>query len=139
MRLGMVSVLGVASMMQIRPGARSKTQVWKLSHVAVVAKESHRFLDPNQYAHAVDLCVQLAEERDPRRPPTLDVEKIEEFYELKDKGGLLGKINLRIYFAVFDDTKEIMVLGCWNKKVEGRVPAYIKTKMRARLRLVLET
>ena len=125
--------------MEIRAGARSETQVWKLSHVAVSAKEAHRFLDQTQYAHAVDLCVQLAEERDPQRPLTLDVEGIEEFYELKDKGGVLGKINLRIYFVVFDDTKEIMVLGSWNKNVEGKVPPYIKTKMRARLRFVLWT
>ena len=125
--------------MEIRPGARTRTQVWKLSHVAVAAKEGGRFLDETQYAHAVDLCVQLAEEQDPRRPLTLDVDKIEEFYELKDKGGVLGKINLRIYFAVFDESKEVVVLGCWNKNVEGKVPTYIKTRMRNRLRFVLDT
>lgn len=62
---------------------------------------------------------------------------VENFFELKDKGGVLGKINLRIYFAVFDDFEAVVVLGCWKKEAEGKVPAYTLIRMRGRFRYVI--
>jgi len=122
------------------PGTKataSSIELWPLKYVNIAAKDASKFLTDAQYAHALDLCRQLAAEKNPRYSDLLDVEAIEDFFELKDKGGVLGKINLRIYFAVFDgEEKSIVVLGCWKKETDGQVPRYIKARMRSRLRFV---
>ena len=79
--------------MDIRSGARKKTQVWRLSYVGAAAKEGRRFLNEVQYAHAVDLVEQLSGEPNPRAPTGLDVEPIDDYFELKDKGGVLGFVS----------------------------------------------
>jgi hypothetical protein len=101
----------------------------------VAESEAKKFLNADQYAHVLEQFDQLAFERNPRLSKTQDVRPIEEYYELRDKGGLLGRINLRVYFAVFDDRSVILVLGCYNKRDEDQTPQHIKIKMRNRLRV----
>jgi hypothetical protein len=43
---------------------------------------------------------ELAMEVDPTHPATVTVEAIEDFYELKEKGGILGKKNIRVFFGI---------------------------------------
>lgn len=121
-----------------RRGAPSRTQApelgWQLAYLDVAAKEGRRFLTDAQYSHAVGLCDQLATEGDPRRPVGLDVRRVEDFFELRDKGNVLGKINLRLYFTVIDQM--IVVLGCQKKEAEGKTPGYIKIQMRNRMRFL---
>lgn len=117
-------------------GTGTDTTTWRLAYLDVAAKEAKEFLNEEQYAHAVQQFVGLAEELDPRRPATVDVERIEDYWELRDKGGVLGKINLRIYFTIIDTTRTIVVLGCWKKEAEGKVPAFIRARIRSRLRFV---
>ena len=64
----------------------------------------------------------------------MDVRPIEGFYELRDKGGVLGNINLRVYFAVVHEERLLLVLGCYMKEDEGRAPGYIKVRMKNLLR-----
>ena len=100
--------------MELRPGTGATPPdagTWTAQYLTVAAAEGHSFLNDAQYAHAVELVRQLAEEVNPRLSEALDVRPIDEFYELRDKGGVLGRINLRIYFAVFDDLRRIVVLG----------------------------
>ena len=111
-------------------------RLWDLEYVDIASKEARRFLDERQFAHAVDLCTQLAREPIPGNADLVDVERIEDFFELRDKGGVLGKINLRIYFAVLDSDKTIVILGCWKKEAEGKVPHHKIVCMRSRLRFV---
>ena len=112
--------------------------IWSLAYVDVAAKEGKRILDETQYAHALQQIEELARADDPRRPATLDVKSIERFFELRDKGGVLGRINLRVYFAVLDDSHTIIVLGCYKKEDEGQLPTRIKVRIRNRLRFILE-
>jgi hypothetical protein len=107
--------------------------IWALAYVDIADSDGRGFLDADQYAHAVELFDELASETDPRRPRKLSVKKIDQFFELRDKGGILGKINLRVFFAVLDASKTILVLGSIKKEDEGAVPRYIVTKMRNRL------
>ncbi len=107
---------------------------WTLAYLDVAEKDGTSFLDPDQYAHAVSLFDDLASESNPRISDRQSVKKIDEFYELRDKGGILRKINLRVFFAVLDEKKLILVLGSIKKEDEGAVPNYIVRKMRNRLR-----
>lgn len=127
--------------MEICDGAKASTsctdvQLWSLKYVDIAAKDAAKFLNEVQYAHAVDLCRQLALESNPRKSDLLDVDAIEDFFELKDKGGILGKINLRIYYFACDEEKSIIALGCWNKDTNKQVPQYVKARMKSRLRFV---
>ena len=96
------------------------------------------FLTPAQYEHVVDLVRALAMEPDPTHPITVTVASIEDFFELKDKGGPLGRINLRLFFAVTRAPKRsILVLGAFNKKADGATPQVVKIAIARRLRKYL--
>lgn len=114
----------------------SKAPQWKLAYLKVVEKEARKLLTDEQYAHVIGLFEELAYESDPTKSQTQDIEKVEDFYELKEKGGILGNINLRVYFAVFEGSKVILALRAYEKQEEGQTPAHVKICVRNRLRLV---
>ncbi len=111
---------------------------WRLGYLRVCEKEARKLLNDSQYEHVLYLFDDLARSDDPRRSETQDVRAIEDFYELRDKGGILGKINLRVYFAVFDNVRVILALSCHKKENEGKTPGYIKAKVRNRMRYAKE-
>lgn len=108
--------------------------LWLVYYLSVAREEAEGFLNGEQYAHAVDLVRALASEADPTHPVTVTVEAVEDFYELKDKGGILGKINLRIYFMASSKDRAIVVLGAIKKETEGQTPMWVKIRIRNRLR-----
>jgi len=108
---------------------------WKLGYLEVAEKEARKLLTPDQYAHAVQLFDELAFESRPTQSQTQDVRKIEDFYELRDKGGILGNINLRIYFTVFKEQRLILVLRTYKKEDDGQAPKHVKIRVRHRLRI----
>jgi hypothetical protein len=108
--------------------------VWSVSYLTVAREEAMGFLNDEQYAHAVDLVRALASEVDPSHPLTVTVEAIEDFFELKDKGGILGRINLRIYFEIGREAKVIVILAAMKKEAEGQTPMWMKVRVRNRLR-----
>ena len=111
------------------------TVVWTLGYLEAAVRDAKKFLTDDQYAHAVQQFELLATERNPRLSEAQDIRPIGDFYELRDKGGILGKINLRAYFAVFDESHLIVVLGCYKKEDEGQVAEHIKVRIRNRLRV----
>jgi hypothetical protein len=111
------------------------TAQWELGYLEAAEKDARRFLTEEQYAHAVQLFDELAYEADPTKSETQDVRKIQEFHELRDKGGVLGKINLRVYFVVVEDRRLILVLAAYKKEDEGQVPSHIVTRVRNRLQI----
>ncbi len=119
----------------LRQGAGPHTgYLWSVHYLSVARLEAGCFLDDGQYAHTVDLFRALASETDPTHPTTVNVEAIEEFFELKDKGGILGKINLRVFFIVNAKEKAIVVLGAIKKEADGQTPMWVKIRIRNRLR-----
>lgn len=115
-----------------------KQAPWRLGYLEVAAEEGRKLLNDEQYDHAVDQFEALATEVDPTRSLTADVQAIDRFYELRDKGGILGKINLRVYFTVETARKIIVVLGVYKKEDEKQAPKWLIVKMRNRLRIVRE-
>ena len=92
----------------------------------------------NEYAHVVQLFDELAFESNPSKSETQDVRSIEEFYELRDKGGVLGKKNVRVYFAIIKNRKLILALSVYKKEDESTTPPHIITRVRNRLRYAKE-
>ena len=107
---------------------------WELGYLEVVEKEARKLLTKDQYAHVIGLFDDLACEVDPTKSQTQDIRKIEDFYELRDKGGILGNINLRVYFTVIGDIRVILALAVYKKEAESQTPEYIKARVRNRLR-----
>ena len=122
----------------VKPGTTHEVPIWELGYLEVAEIEGKKILDTEQYAHAVQLCEELAYEIDPANSETQDVRKIDEFYELRDKGGILGNINLRIYFTLFTERKMIFVLKVYKKEDEDQTPQYIVICVRNRLRVAKE-
>lgn len=98
-------------------------------------EEAQDFLTEDQYDHVALQVKELARSVNPRVSETIDIDQVEEFYELRDKGGVLGKINVRVYFCVDDKRKRIVCLSTWNKRKEGQTPDHIKIRVRRRMRI----
>ena len=107
--------------------------IWHITYLASAKDDAKRiFTDDVAYSHAVSMVEQLAYEKDPTHSQTQDVKKIGEFYELKVKGGMIGKINLRIYFALVPADKLIHVLSVFKKENDGKAPKNIIKRIKRR-------
>lgn len=100
--------------------------------------EAMGFLNEDQYDHVADEVRGLARQEDPTHSEAIDVRPIEDFYEIRDKGGLLGKINVRVFFFVHKPSRTLVVLGAIKKENNGPTPTGSKLTMRRRKRLFLE-
>ncbi|MBN2209997.1 MAG: hypothetical protein JW709_01260 [Sedimentisphaerales bacterium] len=118
--------------------AEHTTPIWNLGYLDIAESEARKFLTDDQYAYVVQLFDELAYELNPLESKTQDVRKIDEFYELRDKGGILGKINVRIYFAIIEKAKLILALSAYKKEDEGPPPQHIIIRSRHRLRYAKE-
>ena len=107
-----------------------------VEYLDVAKTEAHGLLTPAQYAYVVRNVRELAQW--PDAPDWLWVEPIDEFYELKLKGNVLGKINLRVYFGQIPGRRTVVLVGVYKKEAEGKVPRHIVLKMRNRYRAVLQ-
>lgn len=118
-----------------KEGALSQPPQWALGYLEAAAKEARKFLSEEQYSHAVHLFEEMSYDDDPTKSETQDIRKIGNFYELRDKGGILEKINLRIYFTIIEEIKLILILAAHKKEEDGQVPKHIRIKVRNRLRI----
>lgn len=108
--------------------------LWSVWYLSAARDEAAEFLSPEQYAHVVDLLRALANERDPSHAVTVRVEAVEDFFELKDKGGVLQKINLRVFYTIEAARRTIVVLAALKKEADGQTPTWMKVRVRSRLR-----
>jgi len=76
-------------------------------------------------------------ETDPTHSAVIDVKAIVDYYEIRDKGGVLGKSNVRVFFFVRKEPRETVVLGATKKEKEGQTPLGTKILMGNRKRKYL--
>ena len=108
--------------------------VWSVGFLAIARAEAEAFLSPEQYHHVVDQVRSLAREQDPTHPATVSVSQIEDYYELREKGGPLNKINFRGYFILDNHRRTIVFLCGYKKEDDGATPNWIKLRVRMRRR-----
>ena len=104
---------------------RTGTTAWRLAYLEAARRDAKAFLDDDRYAHVVQQFDVLAREPDPSHSEALDVRPIEDFFELRDRGGILGKINVRVFFWLKKAPKTIVVLGGYKKVDEDQTPRRI--------------
>ncbi len=100
----------------------------------IVRLEARSFLTLAQYVHVTDFVKQLSGFGSRRYDPTLRIEPIGDYWELKEKGGVLGKINVRIYFAHVAAHNRVVLLSAYKKEVDGAAPPHILLRLKHRLR-----
>jgi hypothetical protein len=117
------------------PGSpAAQAVVNKVIYFKVASEEARKFLSKVQYAHLVDIVKRLDRFGLPSGTEDLRIERVEDFYELKEKGGIFGRINVRVYFAFFPEKRRVCVLGAIKKEAEGQIPFHVLATMRNRLR-----
>lgn len=99
--------------------------------------EAKEFLNDDQYAHLALQVKELARQDDPTHSQTVDVRAIEDFHEIRDKGGILNRLNVRIYYFVHHPGRAIVILGALKKEADGATPVHDKILMRNRKRKFL--
>lgn len=118
-------------------GGRPPGYEWTVKFFDELRQET-KFLNDAQKEYAIEQLRELARTKSPTLSPVLDVRPIEKYHELRDKGGVLAKINLRIYFYIDKRQRTIVVLGADKKEQDGQTSQAIKIRMRHRLRRYLE-
>ena len=106
---------------------------WDVHVLKAARLEGRKILTDVQYDHVVEVLKRLTDWEDKAEISDLRIEKIESFYELKDKGGVLGRLNLRVYFAALPENKDIIVLKTYKKEEDGACPRYITINVESRL------
>jgi len=109
---------------------------WSLGYLDAAVDEGHKILSDEQYHQVVDVFEQLSMYENPRTVDVFDIKPIESFFELRDKWGVFGKLNVRTFFTLLDGRRIIFVIGCCKKEQEGKTPGHIVGRMRNRLRHV---
>lgn len=111
------------------PGYR--WNVWILDTAYSEARED---LSDTQYQHLAMQVKDLAAEADPTHSVAASIKAIEDFHELRDKGGILGNLNVRVFFYLDKECSGIIILGTIIKKNDGQTLQADKIRMRRRLR-----
>lgn len=120
----------------ILPPHKKSQGRYRVGYFEKARDEGHKALSEEQYAYVVRVVGRLRLwNTNPNLIADLRIESVDCFYELKLKGNVLGKTNLRIFFSVFDQSKTIVVLGPYKKEDEGALPRQVILKMRNRHRV----
>lgn len=107
---------------------------WNVWFLNLAYRETSGVFSDAQYRHLALQVQELARHEKPSHPPTLDVDKIEDFYELRDKGGVLGPLNARVFWGLDKEARAIVVIGAIAKQNNGPTPQGDKVRMRRRWR-----
>lgn len=96
-------------------------------------KEGHEILNDFQYWHVAKVIMRLADFGDKAAIADLRINPFGKYWALKLKGGVLKKVNLRVYFAFLGDRREIVILKTYKKEEEGQAPPHIEITLDDRL------
>ena len=106
---------------------------WGIALLSVVKKEAE-CLTQAQRRHLAMQLRELAGQDEPTRSDSISLDEIEAFHELRDWGGILGDLNVRLFFGVDKNNRLLVVLGIIKKKNNGPTPLGDKVRMRRRWR-----
>lgn len=100
--------------------------------------EGLKILTEREYWYVVPFVRRLSEFGDLKSTADLDIKQINDFWELRLKGGFLGRKNIRIYFAFVAERHEVVVLMTYKKEEDRRVSPSILITLEDRLDDYLE-
>lgn len=107
---------------------------WSVGILDCVFDEAMKFLSEPQYKHLAMQVKELAGQEDASHSSVIDIRPVEEFYEIRDKGGILGGLNVRVFYGIDKARKCLLILGAITKQNNGPTPKGDKVRMRLRWR-----
>ncbi len=105
---------------------------WNVGILDVAFEQAMDLLKDYQYDHMAEQVRDLASHNDPTHSDTLSLDVIEDFHELRDWGGVLGGLNVRVFYGVHKPTRSLLVLGIITKQNNGPTPLPNRVLMRNR-------
>lgn len=96
--------------------------------------EARVILNQRQYQHLASQFQELSSEADPTHSATCDIRAIEDLFELRDWGGILGGLNVRVFFGIDKLRRGIVIVGAIQKQNNGPTPLGDKVRVRRRWR-----
>lgn len=107
---------------------------WDVHMLVYVFDESWKALNEEQFYYLADQVQHLAKHPNPTMSQELSIDKVGDFYELREKGGVLGKLNVRIFFDVVEENRLIRILGLYVKKHDGPLYPNVVERIQRRQR-----
>lgn len=118
----------------VRQGGQPPAYLWNGYVLDVGYRDAEKLFSRSQYRHLVMQLQELAREADPSHSRTVDVRPIEDFYELRERGGVLANLNARVFFGIDKEARALVILGAINKQNNGPTPDGDRIRMRRRWR-----
>lgn len=122
---------------KIKTGVKAQSDPryqWDVAILDLAHREAREFLTSAQYRHLAAQVKEMAKLAEPTTSDTVDIRDVAELWEIRDKGGILGNINARIFFGMDHKKRTIVILGALNKKNDGPTPQPTLVKVRRRWR-----
>ena len=113
--------------------SESGQQKWVVVALDVAKAEGRKILSRAQYEHIKEVLKRLVDFGDKDELSDLSIEPIGSFWELREKGGILGRINLRVYFGTLPEDWELVVAKTYKKEDDGKTPPHIVDLVEHRL------
>ncbi|MEX0717448.1 MAG: hypothetical protein WD066_12715 [Planctomycetaceae bacterium] len=107
---------------------------WNVGLIDFVCAEAVDVVGQVGYDHLAMQVRELASQPVPSHSDTVDIRPIEDFFEIRDKGGVFGGANVRLFFGIDKATRAIVPLGVIKKQNDGQTPLGTKITMRRRWR-----
>ena len=98
---------------------------WVVVVLGLAKKEGRRILTDLQYDHIVEILKRLVDFGNSEETADLDIKPIQSFYELREKWGPLGRINLRVYFSTIPAERELVIAKAYKKEDDGPTPRHV--------------
>ena len=102
-------------------------------------REGHKILNDLQYEYIRQMVQRLEDFGNRKELCDLDIRSISTFWELREKGGVLGKINLRVYFGLMPEEGEVVIAMAYKKEEEDQVPRRVIVLVEDRIEGYRET
>ena len=110
---------------------------WNIFIIDAAYREATDRFNKSQYRHLSLQMQEVAREQHPSHSQTASIVPVEDFYELREYGGVLGNLNARVFFGVDKKSRAIVILGAIHKQNNGPTPLGDKIRMRRRWRKYL--
>lgn len=122
----------------VRQGAGSPPGYeWSVGILDIAFEEAMNVLGPSGYGHFALQVKELAFQEDPKHSDTIDVRPVEDVMEIRDHGGVLGNVNVRVFYGVDNGRRNLIVLSVIKKQNNGPTPLGDKVTIRRRWRKYL--
>lgn len=110
----------------------------RVRYMEVALHEACRFLTDVQYLQLMDITQELKHFGNPDATSGMSIRKIRNLYELREKGGVFGRINVRVFFGFDSVTRTVWVVGAYKKEEDGATNPVVIETMQERFKRVVK-